>query len=299
MRPEPIRLLSAPDEGLPPSLELAAYLYLPGGPAQLVAVPPAKFSAAGPPGRHPGLVVGHGAGSRAARHEEFCLEASRQGFAVLALDFRGHGSSQGKGDGPLEQDLLAAVRFLRGHPAVDLRSVCYRGSSMGGFYGLKAAPLAAFAAMVLVCPASESTMLRAIAKDDDFAARYDSEAPEENAASARNAAGSHGAAPAESATRWDNPRLRAYFERQKSQALAAQVHCPVLLVHARGDDVVPFTNSLALAEHLRGDTTLLALQGGSHTTAQHNPRIHSYSVEWLRQTIGQVGKCGPGAPEGN
>ncbi len=95
----------------------------------------------------PGLGVGHGAGSQAARHEAFCLEACSHGFAVLALDFRGHGHSDGTADGPLEQDVLAAVRFLRAHPSVDEKTICYRGSSMGAFYGLKAAPKRDFAAM--------------------------------------------------------------------------------------------------------------------------------------------------------
>ena len=41
-----------------------------------------------------------------------------------------------------------------------------------------------------------------------------------------------------------------------ASALAARVRCPVLLVHARADSVVPFGHSLALARHLAGDATL-------------------------------------------
>ena len=236
-----LRFLSVPEEGLPPSLELAAILYLPDDRAGC---------------RTPGLVVGHGAGSRAANHAEFCLHACRQGFAVLALDFRGHGDSQGKGDGPLELDVLAAARLLRSRADVDPRRICYRGSSMGGFYGLKAAPDADFAAMALVCPAGEGTMLASIDRAD---------------------AGT----TAESPARWDSPRLRAYFERQDSRALAERVTCPVLIVHARGDEVVPLTESLSLARHLRTDTAILALEGGSHTSAQHDPAVHTYTAAWL------------------
>ncbi len=244
-----IRFFSAGDEGSTPDLELSGTLYLPSDSALRPL---------------PGLVVGHGAGSRASHHEDFCRAACSRGFAVLAVDFRGHGDSQGLADGPLEQDILAAVRLLREHPDVDPGLVCYRGSSMGGFYGLKAAPTAGFAALALLCPATEATMLTAI----------DRAHPEGETLVEVNSA-------TEALPRWDTPRLRNYFEGQDVCALAAQVRCPVLLVHARGDEVVPFANSLMLTQHLPSETTLLALQGGSHTSAQHDPAIHTYTVAWL------------------
>jgi uncharacterized protein len=238
-----VRLLAAREEGLAPDLELAALLYLP------------------PESTHrplPGLVVGHGAGSNSSRHQDFCFAASGQGFAVLALDFRGHGSSQGCGDGPLELDVMAAVRFLREHPQVDEGLICYRGSSMGGFYGLKAAPDAGFRAMVLLCPAGEDVLLDAVDKLDDGTAR------------------------------WDRPKLRAYFRQQNSRGLAARVSCPVLLVHARTDELAPFAHSLLLAEHMTTETTLLALANDSHASAQHDPAVHAYTTAWLRDKISSV-----------
>jgi dipeptidyl aminopeptidase/acylaminoacyl peptidase len=251
-----VHLRSARARGLQADLELAATLYLPdpedGAPA-------------------PGLVVGHGAGSHRARHDAFCREACSAGFAVLALDFRGHGDSSGFADGPLERDILAATSYLRDHAAVNGRHLCYRGSSMGGFYGLKAAPEAGFRALALLCPASERVILDSL------------EAAEEWPVGAVTWAG--GAAQPTAPTRWDVPRLRAYFERQDSLALAAQIRCPVLLVHARADAVVPFEHSLTLARHLGGDVTLLALAGGTHTSAQHDSAIHRLTARWLLDQV--------------
>jgi hypothetical protein len=274
-------------------LELAAYLYLPVDllpnqrPARRPDPHPMQQSDL-EQRRVPGLVVGHGAGSRAARHEPFCLQACRRGFAVLALDFRGHGASRGQGDGPMEQDLVAAVRFLREHPAVDPDRVCYRGSSLGGFYGLKAAPLAGFAAMVLICPAGETVMLDALTEQETADIQRDTET---RAAATRHTEALDGPPHpgGDDAPRWDRPRLRAYFERQDTKAIAAQVRCPVLLVHARPDKQVPLANSLLLAEHLPTDTTLVVLGSGSHTTAQHDPDIHAYTLAWLLTAIGQAG----------
>jgi dipeptidyl aminopeptidase/acylaminoacyl peptidase len=234
-----VRILSARTAGLPADLEVAATLYLPDG--------------ADEPRATAGLVVGHGAGSRRLRHDAFCREACAQGLVVLALDFRGHGDSAGAGDGPLEQDVLAGARYLRHHPAVAGGHICFRGSSMGGFYGLKAAPEADFTAMALLCPASEKVMLDAI--DDAAGAATD--------------------------TRWDVPRLRAYFEQQDSCRLAARIRCPTLLIHVRTDPVVPFSHSLALAQNLGGDLTLRVLARGTHTTAQHDPAIHAFTARWL------------------
>jgi uncharacterized protein len=238
------------------AIELAATLYLPEA-AEALPVP--------------GLVVGHGAGSNRARHEDFCREACARGFAVLALDLRGHGGSKGTADGPLELDILAAAAFLARQPEVDGAQLCYRGSSMGGFYGLKAATERNFAAVALLCPASERVMLDALEEADDE--RSDSEWLVS------------GAAQSAASTRWDVPLLKTYFERQDSLELAARVRCPVLLIHARGDSVVPFDHSLALVGRFAGDTTLLALAGGSHTSAQHDPRIHRATALWLRDQV--------------
>lgn len=129
---------------------------------------------------------------------------------------------------------------------------------MGGFYGLKAAPEAAFAALVLICPAGEDVLLARLTNDETV--KYTEE---------------------EGATRWDGTLLRAYFRKQDSMALASLVTCPVLLVHARGDEVVPFDHSLRLTAALAGEATLLAQPGGSHTTAQHDPAVHRLIRQWL------------------
>lgn len=258
-----IRLLSS-SATRPAPIELFATLYLPSLPQQEKAS---------------GLVVGHGAGSRRQNHDEFCREACSQGFVVVALDFRGHGESGGMADGPLEEDIRAAVDHLRTLPFVAPDRLCYRGSSMGGFYGLKAATTEDFAAVVLLCPAGEQVILDALDEADPAAARTEAEAP----AAAEVAE----AAPPAGGERplWDRAALRGYFEAQDSTHLAGLVSSPVFIVHARGDEVVPFDHSLHLAGALAGPATLLALPGGSHTTAQHDPDIHRLTTDWLRAQV--------------
>jgi uncharacterized protein len=260
-----VTFLSPRRAGEPAEIRLAGRLYL-----TEEADPEWRAGITGSQGM-PGLVVGHGAGSCAARHEAFCLEACRQGFAVLALDFRGHGGSEGVADGPLELDIVAAAAFLRGYSSVDPDRICYRGSSMGGFYGLKAALPAEFAAIALLCPASEQTLLALLSGAEDTVAPGDSEAP---------------ADASEPSARWDRSAFRAYLEAQDSTELATRLTCPVLLVHARGDEQVPFAHSLMLAGRFASDTTFVALAGGSHTSAQHDPGVSAYTAEWLLRNGG-------------
>ncbi len=262
--------------GSPGGPSLAATLYLPE---------PAHAA--------PALLVGHGADSHRGRHQAFCRVACDFGFAVLALDFRGHGDSEGTADGPLDLDILAAATFLRGRSEVNPDRICYRGSSMGGFYGLKAAAAARLSALALLCPAGEAVMLAAIAQAEGGPAAPGRSA-RGGAAPLKERRGAHGADEVEGAAeggggattaRWDLPAMRAYFAAQDSLALAPQITCPVLLIHARGDRVVPVERSLELGRRLAGETTLMLWPGGSHTSAQHDPRIHLRTAQWLWEQV--------------
>lgn len=80
------------------------------------------------------VVLAHGGryDKESWRHE--ARELAAAGFRVLAIDFRGYGTSTGPGsqnrdDGPFHLDLLAAVRYLRGEGA---REVAIVGASFGG-----------------------------------------------------------------------------------------------------------------------------------------------------------------------
>jgi pimeloyl-ACP methyl ester carboxylesterase len=83
---------------------------------------------------------------------------------------------------------------------------------------------------------------------------------------------------------WDIPRTRSFFEGEDSLTLAEAVDCPVLVVHARDDEIVPPSHSLTLVHHLRPEALLLVLEGGTHTTAQHSPWVHQYTAGWLKRT---------------
>jgi dipeptidyl aminopeptidase/acylaminoacyl peptidase len=231
---------------------LAGTLYLPSdGPAGPISA-----------GR-PGLLVGHGAGSRRQRHDDFCRVAAACGMVVLAFDFRGHGESQGLVDGHLADDVVAAAQELRRHPQVDPARLGFRGSSMGGNCGIHAAGRAGLAALAVLCPASEAVLLKGLRE-------------------------------LEAGSDWPQKELELRMDgRAMHQALGAQdiytaarsLTCPVLLLHCRGDRVVPLEVSLDLAQALAGPAEVVIVPGGDHTSLQGTPAVHRRVAAWLSEEL--------------
>ncbi|MBU2601831.1 MAG: prolyl oligopeptidase family serine peptidase [Actinobacteria bacterium] len=237
------------DQVAPPSL--AGTLYLPAEHAHRAAPPP-------------GLIVGHGAGSRRGRHQGFCRIACDAGFAVLAIDFRGHGESTGDLDGPAENDIIAAAEWLRRDPRIDADRLCYRGSSMGGYYGVMAmaSAEAGIAAAALVCPAGEQVLLEGLQRAECEEERRD-------------------LADRGLELRLDRPAMRKHLESHAILEAARWVHCPVLLLHARCDEVVPLARTLSLAEALSGPVDMWIRPGGDHSSMQGSDDLHRAVARWL------------------
>ena len=55
-----------------------------------------------------------------------------------------------------------------------------------------------------------------------------------------------------------------------------------MLVHARGDEVVPPSHSEQLYERAAEPKRLLMLEGGDHRSAQHDAEVQGESLRWLR-----------------
>lgn len=77
-----------------------------------------------------GVVFAHGAIFNKQSWAPLARRIAAHGFRVLAIDFRGYGKSRAGSDpGALDQDILAAVRWLHGQ---GVKKVSVVGGSMGG-----------------------------------------------------------------------------------------------------------------------------------------------------------------------
>ncbi|HZC13060.1 MAG TPA: alpha/beta fold hydrolase [Thermoleophilaceae bacterium] len=202
-----------------------------------------------------GVVVLHGAGSAKESHFDFARGCRDEGMAALAYDARGHGRSAGAfGPGAVD-DALAMVELLREHvPAVALR-----GSSMGGFQAIHAAARAEpeLCAVVAICPASEDILLRGLRSGDLL--RFEC----------------------------DVPATEAWFESADIYEAAAALgpETALLLLHARGDEQIPYSVSEEIHARAREPKRLLLLPGGHHRSLQHDLELQAVSRRYIRTAV--------------
>jgi uncharacterized protein len=199
-----------------------------------------------------GVVILHGAGSAKESHFDFARGCRDEGMAALAYDVRGHGRSEGAfGPGAIG-DALAMADLMREHaPAVALR-----GSSMGGFQAIHAAAAAdpAFCAVVAICPAPEEILLRGLRSGQ--IRRFEC----------------------------DLPATEEWLEHSDLHDAAGRLgpETALLLLHARGDEQIPYTVSEELHARARGPKRLLILPGGHHRSLQHDLEMQGVSRRFIR-----------------
>jgi uncharacterized protein len=215
----------------------------------------------------PAVVILHGAGSRKENHADFARAAVGQGFAALTFDNRGHGDSEGDMGTGVIADIQRITALLAQRPEVDERRIALRGSSMGGQLAIHAGAVSRHvAAVVAICPAGEQMVL------PDMRRLAAGERPRPDSALA--------------SMRLDAPAMVAWLEENDVRdAVTLMGPKPLLLVHARGDEVVPYTFSEQLYELAEEPKRLLLLEGGHHRSVQHDPEIQAETLLWLERAM--------------
>ena len=205
----------------------------------------------------PGVVVLPGAGSRKENHADFGRLASGTGWAALVYDQRGHGESEGEMSPGALADAGRMARFLAAAEGVDGERICVRGSSMGGLVAVHAAATeSAIAGAIAICPAAESGLIRELRRGG-LQMRADADA------------------------------LIAWLEEHDLRdAVALMGRKPLILMHARGDDVIPAQWSEKLYERADDPRKLVVVPGGHHRSVQHDPELQATALRWLGRALG-------------
>jgi uncharacterized protein len=202
-----------------------------------------------------GVVILHGAGSCKESHHDFARLVLAAGFAAIAFDQRGHGASQGAMDAGVLDDIGSMADRLRssiGDPATGL---ALRGSSMGGYLAILAAPLIEAQAIVAICPASAAGLRHGLASESfDFTA--------------------------------DVPALEAFLETHDLHDVVGTVEIPLLLLHAEGDEQVPVQHSHELAARMKSpQSRLISVPGGHHRSIQHDEELQAVSLQFIERAM--------------
>jgi alpha-beta hydrolase superfamily lysophospholipase len=199
-----------------------------------------------------GVVQLHGAGSAKENHFDFGRMARDNGQAALCLDSRGHGRSEGDfGPGAVD-DVLAMCELMREH----VPAVAIRGSSLGGFLAIQAgARDPSLAAVAALCPAPEDLLLRGLRSGALTDFRCDVEAAE--------------------------PWLESLDTYEAVGRLGPET--ALLLLHARGDEQVPYTVSEQLHAAAHEPKRLLLFPGGHHRSLQHDLEVQSLTLRYIER----------------
>jgi uncharacterized protein len=198
------------------------------------------------------VVVCHGAGSAKESHFDFGRLCRAQGLAAIAYDARGHGRSEGV-FGPSAVDDALSLCALVGELAP---TVALRGSSMGGMTAIQAGALAPDAcAVVAICPAVPDRFARALRRGQSY--EFDCDRP----------------AAADWLDTLDNERAVAELGPETA----------LLLLHARGDEIVPVEFSERLYEAAHEPKRLIAVPGGHHRSVQHDAELQAVSVKFVER----------------
>jgi len=202
-----------------------------------------------------GIVICHGSGSAKESHFDFARNAMAHGLAALAYDARGHGRSIGDFGPSAFDDALAMFNLMREHAP----DVAVRGSSMGGFTAIHAAALdGRVAAVVAISPAPEDYLLRGLRSGRLDGFDVDREVAE--------------------------PWLET-LDILRAIAALGDAGTALLLMHAKGDEQVPYTVSQELYEAAAEPKRLLIVPGGHHRSLQHDLEMQSESIRFVERAL--------------
>jgi fermentation-respiration switch protein FrsA (DUF1100 family) len=203
------------------------------------------------------MVIVHGADSRKETHAGFARACRARGWAAVTYDQRGNGDSEEPLSPAAVADVGRIARMLAATDGVDESRVCARGSSMGGFMAIHAAAVSdAFAGVIALCPAGEKHLLDGV-RHDRFEMRIDRDSFE--------------------------PWLG---EHDLRDAVALMGQKPLLLLHARGDEMIPFTWTEELAAAAPDPSEAIIVPGGHHRSLQHDAELHEVALRWMEKRFG-------------
>jgi len=200
-----------------------------------------------------GVAILHGAGSAKESHFDFARLCREYDMAAVAYDARGHGRSTGEWGPTAFGDALAMCDLLREHTP----RVALRGSSMGGFTAIHAAALdPAVAAVVAICPAPADLLVRGVrsGRITDFALDASTE-------------------------EW----LAGLDTAEAVASLGDDT--ALLLLHAKGDEQVPWTVSEELNAVAHEPKRLLGFPGGHHRSLQHDLEVQNVAARFIQSSL--------------
>jgi pimeloyl-ACP methyl ester carboxylesterase len=217
--------------------------------------------------KHPLVMLNNGSGN--AKEEMRVMEEHflMRGVATLSVDGPGVGESWAHMGWMVEQERVAEakLKFLETVPQVDLNRVGLFGVSLGGFAALRmASHLHRFRAVAVVCPPYDGPS-------------YFNIVPHYVRETVRHM------------SRVGDDVINAALPELSLRGAIRNIRCPLLVVGAGKDSIVPADDARLIVEEARCQKQLLWYANDEHTAPQNAHDWQIKIAEWMtRQLLGRL-----------
>jgi uncharacterized protein len=224
----------------------------------------------------PSIVVLHGVKKNRTDVLRASLVLRRAGFNVLVFDGRGHGNSEGRyvTYGFYERrDVETAIEWLVAEKKIDRSSVGIAGESMGAAIALQVA--------------AHNPWIRAVWADSPFASLR--RVTEEFVRRVTRLPGAVLNPVLWTTIQVANYRGKFDVKTVDPLSLAAQIKCPVFLVHGTADQLISTAHSENIYEALGGKKEIWFVKGARHARSvryakrEYSDRLTRFFTEKLKQ----------------
>jgi 2,6-dihydroxypseudooxynicotine hydrolase len=217
------------------------------------------------PGALPLVIMISGLDSAKEEMDAYEAPFHARGMATLAFD--GPGQGEAEYDLPIRGDFEAPVKavidWLETRSDVDPRRIGAWGVSLGGYYAPRAA---AYESRIKACIS--------ISGPYDWAEIWDQLPPLTREAFRVR---SHKATPEEA---------REHGRTLTLKHAARRIACPLFLVGAKLDRLIPWQHAEQIAGEARGEVELLMVEDGGHNANNRPYRYRSRSADWMAERLG-------------
>jgi uncharacterized protein len=217
----------------------------------------------------PAIVIAHGWSSNRASMLRYVTSLHEEGYAILLYDARGHGESgavRAASGLTMRDDLRAAIDYLCNRPEIDRKRIGVIGHSLGAFGAVLALGSGERRIKALVTdsmPTQLSTMVTA------------------------------------ELTRKKLPLfplvqliplvigLRSGAPRSHYDPILAieQTSAPILMIHSRGDDFIPWTELDYIMKRIKRKVDNLYLTNEGHSTAATEDEFWNYTLSFFNKHL--------------
>lgn len=237
-------------------------------PSQRLEIPfegtslPAYFRQPAGPGPHPCVILVCGLDSVKEQETEWEDALLKRGLATLSFDGPGQGEMWPRMKLRLdyEASVVAIVDYLAARPEIDAGRIGLLGHSMGGHFGARAA-------------AGESRLAAAVLIAGFFAWDWD-----KMSVFVRNGLQHLFDTDTEAET-------KALAAQLNLEDVAANIRCPLLIMHGSKDTLIPADDAHRLANAVSGPTEVVIYEEGNHVMNNFVYKMRPQAADWLADRL--------------